>query len=287
MKINEDMKIKKSENKTNENKKMKKAVMREQLIPIIVIIVSAAIIIFFLMKFQFQKMSEKEACRQSVVLRANALIRGTEAISEGLIPLNCKTDYIEIKTSDEEAIKKEIADAMYECWYMLGEGRLNFIVGDPNKAYCLICSVISFSEETQKKVPVINDFITYLQTTIIPGKNITYLQYLASNLDPKLNVQQGIEDKIYTTQKQAIIFITGRTDNTINLVSRIGVSVGLGLTVAVFTGGAAIPILVGMTTDILLQFTQAITDEYTSSIILLPYDAQSISQVCQTIESIP
>ena len=102
----------------------KGATVQTIIISIIILVTSAAIIFFFLKAFPYKETIDKEACHQSVILRNNALLKGEFGLE---IPLNCKTQRIKISSTNEESIKREIADAMYDCWWMLGEGKMQRI----------------------------------------------------------------------------------------------------------------------------------------------------------------
>jgi len=272
----------------------KKAQMREYLIPAIVVIISAAIIIFFIAKFQFQSLSEKEACKQSVIFRSANI----KNIVEGkmFFPLQCKTQEIQIKDSDEEKIKETIANAMYDCWDMLGEGKLDFLGSFLREAptkRCLICSRIIFKENIKDKVGEIPNFYQYLATTIIPGKNITYASYFFGG-NP---VYEDKKFSIYTSQDYAVIYqeISGVEKGEVirQTMSDILVGGGAGFLFGGplgAVGGIAIGIVVSSVAtavDFIDSAVKGCKEQRCVGVFLIPYNAEVIGKTCQTIESIP
>ena len=236
----------------------KRALLPTTLATIIIIIISALILIFFLGQFSglFGEQIDKETCHTSVVLRGQQSLIG-EATKRA-IPLRCKTaykclsmggkcpeDYTKIEVRDEEDIKREIANAMYDCWWQLGEGKINFLKSEwMGKNTCLFCSLISFDNKIQEKYSEIKDLSNYIAKTNIPEKNITYLQYLSNN--PNVEIPpSNVGDKYSTNEKYAITF--GYTNEGV-LAERItggaGCIAGGGAGAAVgFTIGSAVPII--------------------------------------------
>ena len=207
-----------------------------QLVTIIVLIVSFIIILFLIFRLNPGEHSNKEICHNSVVLRGNLVLRAT---SGG--PLDCRTNYLCISGGDDcenlasaskvevnlnnkdseneiiEAVAKEMAD----CWYMFGEGKVNYgEIGSSTIKYA-ICSVVEFDEKIQKKYPEITyaEFYDYLRKTQKQSSQ-SYLNYLYGvndvnfvivNSQFKINVNN---DKIMTNEKYSII--TGIDDNPID-----------------------------------------------------------------------
>lgn len=179
--------------------------VQSTLIGIIIVILSAAIIFLFLRALPYRETVDKEACHNSVILRSSAILRG-ESIIPATMPLNCKTQEIVISSGNEEFIKREIANAMYDCWWMLGEGKLDFFPesgwkdwGVPglgtSKANCMICATIKFEGAAKgKQIELLN----YLEETKIPTKNITYLEYFSEEPGAKLPVDSKLKNSTRT-----------------------------------------------------------------------------------------
>ena len=141
------------------NMKNKKAELTTtQLVTTIILIVSFIIILFLIFRLNPGEQSNKEICRNSVVLRANAILR----VGVGG-DLDCRTNYLcisggdECKSftsakveidldgkDDEKEVMEVIAKEMADCWYMFGEGKVNYgEYQSPSVKYAL-CSFIYF-----------------------------------------------------------------------------------------------------------------------------------------------
>lgn len=181
--------------------KNKKAEMTSnQLIKVAILFASVVVISLFLMiVFLWSKPNiDQETCHTSIVLRStyNSALFDTSKI----VPLKCRTEKIclsgggdcnefkadvDIKLSkDKEEAKKQvldtIANAMYDCHSMLGEGKLDFM---PNtkwtENYCLICSRFILDENAKKEVEDISygEFYKYLEEKKT-SDGTSYLEYL-------------------------------------------------------------------------------------------------------------
>jgi len=129
----------------------------KQLITIIILIISFSIILIFFFMFDFKGTIDKETCRNSVVMRGRfSFLKMINPIS-----LKCKTqdvclsmggncetsakDLEKIQVRDESELIKEIGGLIYDCWWMMGEGKVEY-----SSKGCAICSKIYFDEEIQK-----------------------------------------------------------------------------------------------------------------------------------------
>ena len=128
----------------------KKGIIRLTLMNLIIGIITFAILLFLITNVIYPfifSTTTKESCRTSVLLRS-WILEKEPAVTEPIFranPINCKTEYKcltkggecpekyqKIKVENEEDMKAEIAGSMYDCWWMLGEGRAEFI-GDWEK----------------------------------------------------------------------------------------------------------------------------------------------------------
>jgi hypothetical protein len=162
-----------------------------QLVTIIILIVSFVIILFLIFRLDIGGTTDDEICRNSVVLKGKSI--GVSG------PLDCKTNYlcisggedcsgiissekISVDADNKTQIMKVIAEEMASCWYMFGEGKINYGEGFlTTKVHYALCSVIAFDESISEKIPSIlySEFYDYLQKT---NKTTSqkYLQYLYS-----------------------------------------------------------------------------------------------------------
>jgi len=201
-----------------------------QLVTLILAVLGMVIAFFILFALNLKGDADDKACSLSVLSRAgigSASIVPTGA--QSLVPLKCTTKKIcitnvnggscaefagdkdvktfiinpvEIQKSANE-IEKINAEALYNCWKLMGEGKADIFPGtEPGsfssiiweriadiKPTCFICSRISMSEslKANKNYQTILDKVNvegYLETRIPEGGKLTYLQLLT---DEKLN----------------------------------------------------------------------------------------------------
>lgn len=204
-----------------------------QIVTLVVVIVSFIVLIFFLFRLNPAETTAKEACHNSVVLsdKGKGLVGG----------LDCSTSYVcisggnecsnfvatstrEIDLSDKQMIKdqtlKALADEIADCWWMFGEGKINYGVAEGTTIKYALCSSIEFDEDIQTSVPEISysELYEYMQTHAMPNDaSKTYLRYIYGVNDiGSLEVQEQFtidiaNDKIMTNQRYSVI--TGIDDN--------------------------------------------------------------------------
>ncbi len=180
------------ERNKNENTSSKKGELTtQQMVMLIIVIASFAILLFFLFRLNIGEESNKELCRNSVVLSGRSgLPTGSLSCYRSYKCItndgDCKgltdPEIIKVKTENEtyEALAKEMTD----CWWMFGEGRINYVGTDfTHNNYCSICSQILLDPSLSKIDGIENSvskdkLYDYLVKTKIPGKEITYSEYL-------------------------------------------------------------------------------------------------------------
>ena len=156
-------------------KAMEFSVIRNVVLSLVILI----ILLFFvkMVVFQARNSVEKAACKQSVKHNALRLkVMGTDLTNEfGKVPpIKCPTNYITVNDINPDAIKKKIADAMFDCWDNFGRGELEIFDTEDNN-YGVICSVLKF-----KKKGKIKGFANYLATHYVPARDETYLEFFSS-----------------------------------------------------------------------------------------------------------
>ncbi|MEM1577611.1 MAG: hypothetical protein QXM27_01155 [Candidatus Pacearchaeota archaeon] len=265
---------------------MRKAIIKTWVIGIIILIISAAILIYFATKLAHLGIDKREACRQSVVLRSKSIagLHPGEAL-----PLNCQTEIIKIKTSDEEEIKKIISEALYDCWYMMGEGELDFI-GESGEKSCVICSIIKFDEKIKGKN--ISGLYKYMRETIIPGKNITFADYIMKREESEIHMEN---DTLKIDKDYAIVFliVSSPTLGETIIKSLIGVGYG-GIIGKIFSQVIAKLSVAGLIVgaipsiaDYIQTWIKCKGHNMCTALMFIPYNATALSQSCQIILSIP
>lgn len=166
---------------------------------------------------------DRDICHESVILRATL-----PELIEGYIPLKCRTEkicitsgllgdvleskecedfvgekgiaYMKVKSITD--IEKVYAEEILKCWQMMGEGKISFFNQYVAKNYgfksvypmCSICSRIAFNKDT---ITSDNfnfsrmDVSRYMMTHKIPGKDLTYFEYMASE-NGKIAVKENL-----------------------------------------------------------------------------------------------
>ncbi len=179
-------------------KKSKKGELTtQQIVILIIVITSFVIILFLLFRLNLGETSNKEICHNSVVLKSKG---------EGLVgKLDCKTNYVCIsgggdcedisptatikidlsKPNAKNETMKAIADEMADCWWMFGEGELNYVgatIGGGTN--CAICSIVKFDNKILEKDYKISyrEFYGYLNS-ISKDATKTYFTYLYNSYD--------------------------------------------------------------------------------------------------------
>ena len=152
-------------------------------------------------------------CETSVYLRSSALAKGTILTPE-MIPLKCATQYKcytlggkcptgyeKVSVISDQDIKQNLADEMYSCWKMLGEGKIQFVDDSfVKEQVCLPCAVITFDDKLKGKQ--IKEFQAFLNEAKTPN-NITYIQYFTNAKEVRTI---GDEAPIDTSKDQVILF---------------------------------------------------------------------------------
>jgi len=191
---------------------MKKAeITTKQIVSLIILITSFIVILYFLFFMDLGKTSDKELCHNSVVMRAGSVLPSSST------PLDCSTHYFCIsqdgscekmtnpeivKVKEEKEVYGVIANEMIDCWWMFGEGNLNYVGDDwKHNNYCSICSQIAF-DDSVKKIESFSlgeldkdELYDYLSSEKIEGKDITYAEYLFGFNDLDVLKQEALEQQ--------------------------------------------------------------------------------------------
>ncbi|MDO8528872.1 MAG: hypothetical protein Q7S06_03200 [Nanoarchaeota archaeon] len=173
--------------------KTKKAELTtQQLVMIIILVLSFAIILFFIFRLGLGGTADKEICHDSVVKKSSPVLGKLSG------EFNCKTGYTcisgggqcdeitvknTINANNKDEIYKAIAEEMANCWWMFGEGKLDYGAG------CSICSQIDFDDKIEEKYKDGLSYKEFLDSLAKPmnvqKSNDNYLYYLygVSNLN--------------------------------------------------------------------------------------------------------
>jgi hypothetical protein len=178
----------------------------QQIIMLIILIASFLVILFFLFRLNLGQETDKELCRNSVVTR------GSSVIPADSVPLKCSREYVCLsedggceqqsnpvvkKVKSETEIYSELANQMAECWWMFGEGKLDYVGKNAfiKENYCSICSQIAFDdslttidglESGQISQDELYDFLTIANYS----QDKTYAEYLFGTNDLRMLKQE-------------------------------------------------------------------------------------------------
>lgn len=208
-------------------KMMKKASLTAtQIITIVLLIVGFVIVLFLYWQLSWTGRIDRDACHQSVIMRATLPTFG--GVAE-FVPLKCKTEKFcittgffggkcenqfgkervtRVKVKSKTEIEKLISQEMLECWSMMGEGKITVFSQWFAQTYglgrvyptCVICSRIAFDENVlNEKVKDWKEIdpLYYMGSHKLPGKDITYYEYLAGE-GGKISInQESLETSIF------------------------------------------------------------------------------------------
>ncbi|MBN2454874.1 hypothetical protein JXB11_05005 [Candidatus Woesearchaeota archaeon] len=240
-----------------------------------------------------------EACKDSVKQNAYSRAAGLNWATS----IKCPTKDVMITEKDSEAIKKEVADYMYECWDIYGKGKYDLFPTERANVdtYCVICSRLEFKYDNEVTGfwRYLNDYNAPRQThsyyTDFKGSNAANAEYEvmedieANTENPSGNPTQYL-DKIDTNVKYGVIFVyskeTGLWDRWTDAgiatsVTLIGVTTlggiltgGVGLVVLGVAGAAA-----GAAGGYALYNGEDLQSEWQASIHLVPYHEAALEEL--------
>ncbi|MFH1787230.1 MAG: hypothetical protein ABH811_00335 [archaeon] len=189
----------------------------QQIVGLIILIISFAVILFFIFRLNLGEITNKEICHNSVVLRDQSkYVSG---------PIDCRTSYvcisgggkcdnmnptitkkIDMKKTDNEEIKNEImkaiSDEMVDCWWMFGEGKVNYVKGITwedvfGGNVCAICSIIRFDDKIQEGLRGesidLEKLYNFMKT--YPSKNDNKFYYLYRDLESNQDMEISFDKK--------------------------------------------------------------------------------------------
>ena len=222
----------------------------QQIVLLIILITSFAVILILFFRLDLGgEETQKEICHNSVVLKG----KGTLAkLAAGGGSLDCRTNYVCISgggkceginptetkkinlidsekpediKKNKEAIMEVIADEMADCWWMFGEGKIDYggswdskleTIVPWSKYNCAVCSDLKFDKIIQDKIQEINynEFYIFLNSNKKDDSQ-TYLKYLYdSNSFDVVKSKLEVKDKDFKFSKsfltkERFVIITG------------------------------------------------------------------------------
>jgi len=122
-----------------------------------------------------------ETCRQSILLR-NTLPEADIASSKGFFDLRCKTEVVEIDTTNKTEAEEQVAKAISQSWYLVGKGDFLVFPGDGwalwgvQDSPCLIFARITLSDKTKQGLG--SNLIDLQEALNLKMDDVSYWEYL-------------------------------------------------------------------------------------------------------------
>ena len=238
-------------------------------------LVGFLILIWFVVRIGIDNEAETQVCHLSVITRATAL----EAAQQ-FVPLHCTTQKVclkegagtcetsfagehirEIKVdkrTDEtgtreaiRAVEATLAEEMYSCWSMMGEGKLDLFQSlqkktglESVKSTCVICSRVAIDVAAGREAQILREvnLPAYLKSHTVPNSQLTYLQAFT---DPSVQAYSKVSEDILAkefsresalevkpkTPEYAVVFMQIKPTSLSDAIKNIG-------SVATVAGGA-------------------------------------------------
>jgi len=214
--------------------------MSDVTIKVILIMLGLTVILFLIWQINWKGTIDRETCHQSVIFKAtvpeDTIIHTGQKIVD--LPLRCETEKICIsknsllagncgdelgsnfktervsgtKEQKEQQIKEIIANSIYDCWSVMGEGKLQIfsrgVDSFSDSKTGVICARIAFDEDLKKEIENVDGMNEYLIKTKVPYSDLTYHQYLTnSRQSPAYTPDMKVNDKFNTQGQKAVIYL--------------------------------------------------------------------------------
>lgn len=216
-----------------------------QIVVLVLAVIGFVIILAVIYGIYENKYSDKEICHLSVWGRATS-----PGIASGYIPLKCSASKVCITDPSEkewgecesrfgpdsgaqviklsgdarakaQKIEEISANAMYDCWDMMGRGKLslfttnmNAIGYSPVESSCVVCSRVAVDESVRAedmkdkngevtKQGVLDkvDINKYLQENLVPGSSLTYSQAFGTSSRTFAKAEDGLFSDVKVEDK--------------------------------------------------------------------------------------
>lgn len=163
----------------------------QQIVLLIILITSFSIILFFFFKLNLGETTNKEICHNSVILKGKSIIKSGN--------LDCRTNYlcisggedceginptetIKVDPENKNEVLKAVVEEMADCWWMFGEGKVDYLgIGEDASGtnVCAVCSIVKFDKTVQEGLEEIS-YEEFINSGLIKQKDSqdTYLSYI-------------------------------------------------------------------------------------------------------------
>lgn len=204
--------------------RMRGELTTKTLVEIILAILGLGILLFLYGQLNWTGIINDETCRESIILRGT--LPGFIDI-KNYVPLKCKTDKIcisagifsgrcddsyagstgvtTISVKNKEEVEKAIVQEAVRCWSLTGEGKISLFSQYLAQTYgvgtemvypsCIVCSRIAFDKQKLEKKGINLgkiDVQKYMETRLMPNKNITYANYFSQEGFAKVKAADNV-----------------------------------------------------------------------------------------------
>jgi hypothetical protein len=176
--------------------KLKKAEMTtQQIVLLVILLVSFIVVMYFIFFLNPGEVTDSQICHTSVLNKEKTIgVTGS---------VDCKTNYVcissggscgdfkatttksvELSGGDQQkrdAVMNAVAEEMVDCWWMFGEGKINYGTNLGYSLKCARCSVVSFDDGIQREflsTPLSYKELYYYLERAKKDDSQTYLNYL-------------------------------------------------------------------------------------------------------------
>ncbi len=188
----------------------------EMSIKIVVVIVAVLIALGVLLYFLWGVGSKTKAAVNDTCAESVRLHKDFAKLSRGDVStdITCPTEKVQITSTDQDEVKKHLADKMADCWYKWGRGEYDLFQGKQG-AFCHVCSRITFNTGASGEsdgAKTIDNFGRYLGTHTLPSDTSkTYLEYLSGvekgDMFSEEKLDQLESPSIKTSKDYAVIYV--------------------------------------------------------------------------------
>ena len=212
------------------------------LVEIILAIIALGIMIIIILRITgvWPSAVTESTCEASVYARSSAVIKGTQLVSLKCATQykcftaggKCPSGYDKVTVANDNEIKQKLAEEMYLCWKMLGQGKIRFTdYSAISEKVCLPCSIITFDDKLKGRQ--IKEFQTYLAITNTPS-GMTYMQYLTNAKE----IDTGGDNSIIDTNKDYAVIYSLYSYSYLSKAVGGGIGVISGTIISFYTGPA-------------------------------------------------
>jgi hypothetical protein len=180
------------------------------LVVVIVALVGITLLLIFLVNLREKAKAQQEEtfCKNNVENHAQLLEADkflTQLSRDFITPIECPTHMVTIKDKTPAKVKYKLANEMRRCWNIWLEGKQE-LFKEKEGTFCHVCSYITFTDKTKK----ITGFAEYLNSMNVPGKEISYADYL--NGYTSSYYEQYLKDNPVAQERSALATIDTSKD---------------------------------------------------------------------------